>query len=177
MMTGRNRFNINLLLLVAALVAGGCQTGSDREKQITTLRVHVEVVSDSPTFSTAVRVSREKPVELTVNRSPFLTEDQVDSAKLVDVRGGYDLEIKFNRHGSWLLETYTTANVGKHLAIFCEFGEKHFRQDRWLGAPRIEKRLSKGVLVFTPDASRDEVEEIVLGLNNAGKKNEEDSKW
>ena len=97
--------------------------------------------------------------------------------RIVEVPGGFDLEIRFNRHGSWLLESYTTANVGKHMAIFCDFGPKHFREARWVGAPFIEKRLSKGVLVFTPDVSRAEAEEIVLGLDNVGRKNEEDARW
>jgi hypothetical protein len=31
------------------------------------------------------------------------------------------------------------------------------------------KRISDGVLVFTPDASREEADRIVLGLNNVAK--------
>ena len=41
---------------------------------------------------------------------------------------------------------------------------------RWLAAPVISHRISDGVLVFTPDATREEAEEIALGLNNVSKK-------
>ena len=37
---------------------------------------------------------------------------------------------------------------------------------RWLAAPRISQRIKDGVLVFTPDATREEAERIVRGLNN-----------
>jgi hypothetical protein len=41
---------------------------------------------------------------------------------------------------------------------------------RWLAAPVISHRIGDGVLVFTPDATREEAEEIALGLNNVAKK-------
>jgi hypothetical protein len=34
----------------------------------------------------------------------------------------------------------------------------------------INHRIGDGVLVFTPDATRDECEEIAIGLNNVSKK-------
>jgi len=178
MIIGRSRFNINLLALLLPLLAGGCLWGrSDGEKQEATLRVHIEVSPDSPTFSSVARVYREKPIEVSVDKSPFLTEVHVVGAKVVDMPGGYDLELKLSRQGTWLLESYTTANIGKHLAIFCQFGEKKFRHSRWIGAPVIEKRVSNGVLRFVPDASRSEAREIVIGLRNSAKAHEEDARW
>jgi hypothetical protein len=67
--------------------------------------------------------------------------------------------------GGWLLEQYTTANKGKHLAISAEFGEM-----RWLAAPKITQRLGEGRLVFTPDATREEAERIVDGVNRVAKR-------
>ena len=43
-------------------------------------------------------------------------------------------------------------------------------EGRWLAAPRINKRIADGVLVFTPDATREEAEQIALGLNNLAQK-------
>ena len=37
-------------------------------------------------------------------------------------------------------------------------------------APAVSKRISDGLFVFTPDASREEADEIVMGLNNVAKK-------
>jgi murein DD-endopeptidase MepM/ murein hydrolase activator NlpD len=45
------------------------------------------------------------------------------------------------------------------------------RDGRWLAAPIITRRISNGVLVFTPDCSREEADQLVLGLNNVAKEN------
>jgi len=131
----------------------------------------------------------------------------VSEAKVVNTLGGFALHIQFNREGMLLLEEFTGANRGKHLAIFSQFatlsdhdhpasGDAHaagvtnasghahagkkekLNQGRWLGAPRINQHISDGALIFTPDATREEAEQIALGLNNVvrkahGKKGEE----
>jgi preprotein translocase subunit SecD len=181
MITGRGGFNIYLTLLCVASLCCACQTSKtpkkdDPSKQKSSLRVHIEVVADSLDFHVAVPVYRENPVMVNVDKDPFLTEADVDEAKVVEVLGGYDLQIKFNRRGSWILENYTTANPGRHLAIFSLFGKKA-DESRWLAAPVIRQRMPNGVLSFPPDASRAETERIALGLNNAAKKNRKNSQW
>ena len=37
---------------------------------------------------------------------------------------------------------------------------------RWLAAPLIGHRNATGVLAFTPDLSREEAQQLVIGLNN-----------
>jgi preprotein translocase subunit SecD len=83
--------------------------------------------------------------------------------------GGFEISLQFNREGTWLLEQYSSANRGRKIAVFCEFGVE-LKEHRWLAAPVVSKRISDGLLVFTPDASREEAEEIVRGLNNVAKK-------
>jgi preprotein translocase subunit SecD len=180
MITGRNRFNIYLLISLAAVLACGCHTtgqGKDEKgKALSTLRIHLQTEPDIMDFSTQVPVYRSQPVLVTVDKSPFLTEANVSEARVVDVHGGFALQIQFDRQGSWLLEEYTTTNPGKHLAIFCEFGQKK-KEARWLAAPLITRRISNGVLTFAPDASREEAEQIATGLNNIAAKRSEASKW
>jgi preprotein translocase subunit SecD len=179
MITGRHPFNIYLLLSFALAAGSGCRTGKggSHRKEIATLRVHIEVVAQSMDFSTSVPIYRQKPTMVTVDKSPFLTEVNVSEARVVDVAGGFDLQIKLERQGSWLFEQYTTVNPGKHIAIFSAFQHQGKKEARWLAAPIIRQRISSGVLSFTPDATREEAEEIASGLNNVAKKNKEDSKW
>jgi len=51
------------------------------------------------------------------------------------------------------------------------------KNERWLAAPVISRRIPDGVLVFTPDASRAEADDIVLGLNNIAREVEKKNKW
>ena len=83
-------------------------------------------------------------------------------------RGGFAIEIKFDENGTWLLEQYSAANPGRHFVIFGQWSEK-LADGRWLAAPLITHRIGDGVLAFTPDCSREEADQLVLGLNNAAK--------
>jgi len=75
------------------------------------------------------------------------------------------------------LESITTANRGKRIAIFTQFGVEKAAKQRWLAAPMIARRLTDGVLIFTPNATREEADEIVLGLNNVASKIKKRSKF
>jgi len=177
MITGPGRFNIYLLSLLAVMLACGCRTAGDGEEKLAAaLRIHLEVTPDMMDFSRRVPVYRDKPVLINVDKAPFLTEVHVSEAKVVEVLGGFDLQIQFNRRGTWVLEQYTTVHPGRHLVIFSQFGEK-MKQHRWLGAPAITRRISKGILTFTPDATREETELIVHGLNNVAEKVRKETAW
>lgn len=164
MRTWLQRFNIYLLLaLVAVAASSGCKTFG-KKKEASTLRLHLEVNEDASGASSPVPVYRASPVYVNVEKQPFLNEATISKASVVDVMGGFAIFVQYDRKGSWLLEQYTTANKGKRMAIFSQFGEV-----RWLAAPVITKRITDGALVFTPDATREEAERIVRGLNNVAK--------
>lgn len=177
MITGRCRFNVYLLIASVALLAVGCQSHkNDDDKKYSTLRLHVEVTQSIGDFSVYVPIYRQSPVQVNVDKDPFLTEVNVSEAKVMDTIGGFALRIEFDHEGAMLLENYTTANPGRRIAMFSSFG-KTKEESRWLAAPRIDKRISNGVLIFTPDATRAEAERIVLGLNNVHKEVLKKNKW
>lgn len=181
MITGRGRFNIYLVCVLTALAFCGCQADKqdkekEDEKEYATLKIHMEVPRDMMDFSKQVPIFRQRPVLVNVDKDPFLTEAYVSGAKIVDAPGGWELQISFERRGKWLLEQQTTTNPGKHIAIFAEWG-KGLKESRWLAAPVIPRRISNGVLTFTPDATREEMEQLVVGLNNLAAKMSEQDKW
>ena len=165
------RFNTYLLVALAVAAVCGCRSAGERQsrKLLSTLRLHLQASPDGTKTNERVPVYRQKPVWVSVEKTPFLTEEQVSEAAVVNVVGGFALRIRFDHHGAALLERYTTANRGLKIAIFCQFSEE-LKDFRWLGAPVISRRITDGVLVFTPDATRAEAEEIALGLNNVSKK-------
>ena len=161
------RFNIYLALAVLLGLACGCQTS--KKTQTAILRVHIEVRPDPTGMSQNISVLRSDPVLVTIKREPILTEANIVSAKVIDARGGFALEIKFDENGTWLLEQYSAANPGSHFVIWGQWSEKPV-DSRWLAAPIITHRIADGVLAFTPDCSREEADHLVPGLNNVTKK-------
>jgi hypothetical protein len=164
-------FNGILVLALLAVVAG-CGTTEERKRrnELSNFRVHVE--SDSQDQATAISVMRVNPIRINIEREPVLDENHVVAAMVVDDPGGFAVEVKLTRQGHWLLENASVVHGGKHLAIFSQFG-----QNRWLAAPLIRGHYSNGVLKFTPDATRDEAERFVRGLNNLVRKQERKENW
>jgi preprotein translocase subunit SecD len=161
----------NLYLALAALLGGvcGCQT-SPQEKVLGALRVHIEVNPDPAGSSQTITVLRSDPVLVTIKPESILTEANVVTARVMEATGGFAIEIKFDENGAWLLEQYSAANPGRHFVIFGQWGDK-LADGRWLAAPVITHRISDSVLAFTPDCSREEADQLALGLNNFAKKN------
>jgi preprotein translocase subunit SecD len=152
-------FNIILLSLV---LAAGCQTTNDSKKERSSIRLHIEVNQDGTTFSRAVPIYRAQPVLVNVESSPFADERDVERAEVIDLMGGFAIQLQFGRHGQWMLENVTRSNPNHRVAVFSDFRE----DSRWLGAPLITRPIADGVFTFTPDATREEAGRLVRGLNN-----------
>lgn len=164
------RFNIYFLLIAMLAFCFGCQTEAHKKKKaVATLSLHMEVGAYEQEASDVISVLRDHPFDIRVLREAFLNEADVAEARIIDANGGFAISIRFDRRGQWLLEQYTAVNRGKRIAIECAFGPK-LEEKRWIAAPVIQRRIADGVLTFTPDASREEAKEIVLGLNNVAKR-------
>ena len=166
------------VVLLMILLAAACETTSDKRsgakskrKEASTLRLHLEVNPDGTDRSGPVPVFREQPVMVNIYKEFFLNEGDVQEAAVVEAMGGYALMVQFDKHGTLVLDTVTSSYRGSRVAIFSQFGSA-----RWLAAPRIMRRISDGVLTFTPDASREETERIARGLNNVAKELKRKSK-
>jgi preprotein translocase subunit SecD len=155
------------LATTLALLGAGCKTDKSA-KVFSALRVHVQVPRMTAT-GTTISVIRANPVLVNVSEDPILTESDVTGARILNSEGGFALQIGFDEQAAWILEQYSAANPGKHLAIFGQWGEST-NDARWLAVPLITQRISDGVLTFTPDMSRDEANQFVLGLNNDAEK-------
>jgi hypothetical protein len=153
----------NLYLLVAITFCLGCQTTEEKKhkKQLSTLRLHLETRSDGTPRTGAVPIGRQNPFYLNVEHSFFLDETEVERADVIEGIGGFSIQVQFTRHGAFVLDQVTSSNPKKRIGIFTVFDES-----RWLAAPTITHRIANGVLTFTPDATREETERIVRGLNN-----------
>ena len=155
-------------MMAALLLICGCQTDKQGEKT-GALRVHIETGPGPEVTSQTISVLRSNPMAVTIASDPVLTEANLIAAKIVEARGGFAIELQFDEISASALEQLTASNPGRHLVIFGQWGDK-LANGRWLAAPLITHRIGNGVLTFTPDASRGEAGELVLGINNvAGK--------
>ena len=155
----------------------GCQSPSGKPKGLlATLRLHLEVNPDGTDRSTPVPIHRANPFPVNVERAPFLDERSVTNAAVVEAMGGFAIQVQFDTTGARLLEQYSTANRGRRCALFTQFGDKT-PQPRWLAAPVLSRTITDGVLVFTPDATREEAEQIVRGLVNLKKQIQRRGEW
>jgi len=162
-------FNNNLLSGLLVVAALGCTSpgatsdakakGSKRDA--TLLRIFQETGEDGRSGGTPVPVYRASPVPVYIDKAWFLDEGQVEQAAVVNVLDGFAIQIKFNVQGTWALESATTAKKGYRIVIWAQWTEA-----RWLAAPLMSQPIKDGVVSFTPDATREEAERIVRGLNN-----------
>lgn len=155
------------LLLAPLLFAIACKSSEERkrDREVSTLRLHLETSITSSDRSGAIPVYRQNPVLVKVENSPILDEANIIHAAVVEDIGGFAIQVKYDSHGTLVLNTQTTANRGRRLAVF-----SHFGQSRWLAAPQITGPILNGTFTFTPDATREEAERIVRGLNNVTRK-------
>lgn len=161
---GSLRFNSYLLALLLTVVAAGCKSSAEREheKEASTLRFYLETDFDTTgSKTTVVPIFRASPILIRINKEPVLDEGSLIDAAVVDVVGGFAIQVKFDFRGTLTLESISSTYRGERLAIYSMFTE-----GRWLAAPKMTVPIKDGVLTFTPDATREEAVRIVRGLNN-----------
>jgi hypothetical protein len=170
------RFNLYLALL-ALLLACGCRTAEERRsaRLESTLRLHLSARSNDTELREPVQIAG---VTIFVERAFFLDETSVEEAEVLDTPdGGFAIRVAFNASGRLKLESVTASNPGRQIVIFSHFGDTKGTRAAWLAAPRIPRRISDGVLVFSPSLSREAAEEIVQGLNNVTKRLSRPLSW
>ena len=171
----------NLILLGAVLVASGCLIPDDpiapkRPKSTTSkkpsgkeaaiVRIYLETQDVEPGRTEAVSVYRDDPVIVNFDQRPVLTEAHINEAQIVQTEAGPAIQIVLNTQGAWLLDSLSMSNRGKRIGIAAKW-----KEGRWLGAPRLTRRISDGIIVFVPDATPEEIDWIVKGVNNIARKN------
>jgi hypothetical protein len=158
-----SRFNIILAMFL--LLPLGCKTSEERKKakEATFMRFHIESNVDGTQHNMRVPVYRSNPIMVGVERDATLDEGFMDKVELVTVDefGNYAIKVTFNEQGAKRLDYVTSTYKGRRFVV-----QARWTETRWLAAPLVTKRITDGVFIFTPDASREECERIISGLKN-----------
>ena len=123
----------------------------------------METLTNSGASSGKIKLmaGSSSPVIMTVEKDAFTDEGFLEDAKLIDTLGGPMIALKFNSRGALRMQMWTVSKPGRHIAVWSRWTD-----GRWLAAPMVSRAIEDGVLVFSPDATREEAQEIVRGLNN-----------
>jgi len=157
-----------LLLLIGwigILGGSGCSSLGKDSKQKAYLRIYLEASINDPAQSIVVPVYRKQPVLIRIQKEPILDERSLVHAAVVKGIGGYSIELVFDFHGKLVLQQLSNAYRGRRLVLQAIFPEA-----RWLGTIRMNRPIMDGVLTFTPDATLEEAQRIVEGLNRVARK-------
>ena len=149
-----------MMVSVAVLLAG-CQSAPIPPKTISTVGFFLEATAGGPDRNVEAKFTGAQPLTLSVDRIPFLTESDVARASIEEYVDAFAITIELTRHGALLLDSVSTANLGKRIAVFGSFGDA-----RWIAASRISDRMAGGIFRFVPrDLTHKEAERFVEGLN------------
>ena len=156
-----SRFNLYLMPALLASLLCGCATSTPKPPEAI-VRIHAEATEDT-SFARQIKVFKNESTTMIVYQTPMLSEGDLVDARVVEVIGGFAIALRFNPTGKWNLDQYTSLNIGRHYAIFVTFG-KEPKISRWIAAPIISDRITDGMIIFTPDCTREEAVELVGGL-------------
>jgi len=136
-----------------------------KERIETTLRIYEEASSALPAESQQTVEIPHADLKLTVSPYPTLTEQDVQSAELYDTAGGKAVYLRFDPHGTVVLDEMTTRTRGQYVAILIN--------QRPVGAWLVDQRIINGQFLVEGDFTDEEAQKIVDDLNKLAKKNKQ----
>lgn len=165
-------FNI-ILCGSLLIVASGCNTNAKSKilaKDGTLMAFHMEMASGYGESTMPVQIGRLNPVKMTVQQSPFIREINVLKAEAWDTTdGGIAIRLELDRIGRKHLETASMLHRGARVAV-----QAIFPEPRWIDIMKLDRHMGDGIIILYPDASPEETDRIVSGLNLVSEAIEED---
>jgi preprotein translocase subunit SecD len=150
------------LALVAACLVGCASFGAKKPEEVI-LRIHEESSSSLPAESFQTVEIPHTNVKISVSPFPALTEKDVQSAELYDTAGGKAIFLRFDPHGTIVLDEMTTRDRGQYLVIFLN--------KRPVGSWSVDQRIINGQFLVEGDFTDEEAKKTVEQLNKLSEKN------
>jgi preprotein translocase subunit SecD len=150
-----------LCVTLVALALTGCALFSKREQ--TTVRIHEQANSALPAEKTLIAEIPYAELKLAVAPYATLSEKDLLSAELYDTAGGQAILLRFDAHGTIILDEATTRGRGQYLVTFIN--------GRPVAAWLVNQRVLNGQLLVEGDFSDEEAKQVVEALTKISKAN------
>jgi preprotein translocase subunit SecD len=153
-------------LALAATCFVGCSMFASMRKKTdegVSLRIHEESSSSLPAGSFQTVEIPHTNVKLSISPFPALSERDVQSAELYDTAGGKAIFLRFDPHGTIVLDEMTTRDRGQYLVIFLN---RH-PVGSWL----VDQRIINGQFLVEGDFTDEEARKAVEEINKLSEKN------
>jgi len=149
-----------LCVALVTLAMTGCALFQKHDE--TTIRIHEEVDPALPAENRTVVEIPKANLKLTVSPFATLSEKDVLSAELYDTAGGKDILLRFDPHGTFVLEECTTRNRSHYLVTFIN--------NRPVAAWLVNQGIENGQFLVEGDFTDEEAKQVVDALNRMSKK-------
>lgn len=150
-------------LALATTCFVGCAGSSQKKtEEEVSLAIHEESNSSLPAETIRTVEIPHTNVKLTVSFFPTLTERDVQSAELYNTAGGKAIFLRFDPHGTILLEEMTTRDRGQYLVIVLN--------RRPIGSWLVDQRITNGQFLVEGDFTDEEAKKAVEEINKLGEK-------
>jgi preprotein translocase subunit SecD len=153
---------IALGFLSLSLSLTGCALFPKDEPK-TSLHIHEQVSSALPPQNAMPIEIPSADLKLSVSLFPILTEKNILSAELYNTAGGAAIFVRFDIHGTVVLDEATTRNRGLYLVTFLN----NHPVAAWL----VNQRILNGQFLVEGDFTDEEAKKAVDDLNKMGKAN------
>jgi len=155
------KMTLSWALLAAFFV--GCALFHKKKDEDPTIRIYEQTDSALPAQNQRTIVIPRTDLTLTINPFPTLSEKDIQSAEVYNTAGGKAIFLRFDPHGTVLLDEMTTRMRGQYVAVLVN--------NRAVSAWLVNQRILNGQFLVEGDLTDDEATNIVSKLNEAIKKN------
>jgi preprotein translocase subunit SecD len=152
---------IALCFALAATLFAGCAIFQKKQDE-TTMRLYEQADSALPAERLRTIEIPRANLTLTINPFPTLTERDVQSAESYDTAGGKAIFLRFDAHGTVLLDEMTTRTRGQYVAVLIN--------DRPVSIWLVNQRIINGQFLVEGDFTDEEAKKAVDELNKLSKK-------
>jgi hypothetical protein len=152
-----------LCFAVVGALLTGCALFHKKEEG-TSVRIYEEANAALPAENRQTVSIPRTGLRLSISPFPTLTELDIQSAELFDTAGGKGIYLRFDPHGTIVLDEMTTRSRGQYLVVLIN--------NRPVSAWLVDQRIINGQFLVEGDFTDEDAKKVVDGLNELSKKND-----